>query len=354
MTTPFLIYGATGFTGQLAAEEAVRQGLRPTLAGRSAARLAPLADRLGLDYLAFDLDDTATLDRALTDVPVVLHAAGPYVATARPMVDACLRTRTHYLDITGELPVFMAIAARDQEARARRVLLLPGMGFDVAPTDCLALYLKGRLPTATHLALAFRVVGGGGVSRGTARSALGMLPAGNKLRRDGQLVSVPFGAKTRQVDFGRGPVTAVLAPWGDVFTAYHSTGIPNIEDYMVLPGVSRWLRLLNPARPLLRQGLVQRWLSHAIDALPAGPGQERRARARTLVWGEVTDGQGQRAAARLYGPEPGYTWTPRIMTAGIRRVLAGEAPPGYQTPASAYGPDFILTTGDDVRREDVA
>src|SRR6187402_1304471 len=111
------------------------------------------------------------------------------------MVDACLAERVPYLDITGEIAVFEAAAARDAEAKAAGVVLLPGAGFDVVPSDCLAAHLKRRLPSATSLALAFQVLGG--VSRGTATTAVENLARGGMVRRAGKLVAVPAAYKTR-------------------------------------------------------------------------------------------------------------------------------------------------------------
>ncbi len=187
----WLIYGANGYTGQLIAREAVKHGLRPILAGRNHAQVSALAAELKLDYRIAALDDRATLETMLQDVVVVAHCAGPFSRTAKPMIDACLRTRTHYLDITGEIAVFEAAAARDLEAKAASILLLPGAGFDVAPTDCTAAYLKAQLPTATHLALGFR--GLGRMSRGTTLTALENMASGGMIRRDGQLTPVPSG-----------------------------------------------------------------------------------------------------------------------------------------------------------------
>src|SRR6059058_4542054 len=165
MTVPFMVYGASGYTGRLLVEAALSGGLRPILAGRNETTLAPLAERLGLEYRVVRLGDPPTLDAALRKVRVVLHAAGPFSATARPMVDACLRTGTHYLDITGEVRVFEAVAARDAEAKSAGVMLLPGVGFDVVPSDCLAAHMKRRLPDAMDLKL---YIGGlANMSRGT-------------------------------------------------------------------------------------------------------------------------------------------------------------------------------------------
>lgn len=350
MLSSFLLYGANGFVGDAAARLAIQSGLRPILAGRDAARLASQADELGVECRVFRLDDSAAIDRALKEVPLVLHCAGPYLYTARPMVEACLRAGVHYLDLTGEIPVYEAIAARDAEARARGVMLLPGVGFDVVPTDCLAVHLKKRLPSATRLTLAFQSLGPAGLPPGTQRTAVELIPYGNRVRRNGRLERPRRAVKTRRVDFGRGPVEATRLTWGDVFTAYYSTGIPNIEVYAALPkAMGRQLAALNYLRPLFKLAVVRNLLKRGIR-----PGSTAAQRARTVthVWGEVADDRGRSAMSRLHGPEAGVVWTTRAALAAVQKVLAGNAPAGFQTPALAYGADFVLD-GEGVTREDL-
>ena len=351
MTSPYLIYGANGYTGGLIAREAVRRGQQPVLAGRNAEAVRALASELRLEHRVFALEDARATDEALAGMAAVLHCAGPFVRTFRPMADACLRARVHYLDVTGEIDVFERLAARDAEARGAGVMLLPGVGFDVVPTDCLAAHLKRRLPSATHLALAFHSVGG--LSRGTATTMIENLHRGGLVRRGGVLTPVPAAWKTRKIDFGRGPRTVVSIPWGDVATAYYSTGIPDIEVYTTATAplllAMRASRLL---RPLLASPLVQSLLKKRVNAGAPGPDEEQRARGRTVLWGEVSDEAGRRVASRMQGPE-GYTFTMRTALAAVGRVLEGAAPPGYQTPAKAYGPDFVLGAGEGVTREDL-
>lgn len=300
----------------------------------------------------FRLDQTEALDRALADVDAVLHCAGPFHTTYRPMAEACLRTSTHYLDITGEIGVYRGLRRMQAAAREQGLMLLPGIGFDVVPTDCLAAHLKRRLPTATHLALAFRSFGPAGLSRGTARTTVQALGGPSWVRRDGKLVPVPHLSKRREVDFGRGPVEVGRMVWGDIYTAYHSTGIPNIEDYYRLPRIAYVLApLIRLTAPLLRPSPVRGVLSSLVNLLPRGPTDEQRRQSGTAVWGEVADGQGNLARARLHGPES-YTFTALTSLPAIQRVLGGDAPPGYQTPASAYGPDWVLEI-DGVERQDI-
>lgn len=346
MPSNFLLYGANGFVGREIARLAVKQGLRPIVAGRDRASIESLAAELGLEHRVFDLDHVA-----IDNVIAVLHCAGPYLHTYKPMLAACLASGVHYLDITGEIPVYEGIAARSDEAKARGVMLLPGVGFDVVPTDCLAVYLKRRLPSATHLTLAFHVVGRAGLPPGTQRTMIEMLPFGDRVRRDGKLVAPDDGLKTRTIDFGRGPMLATRLTWGDVFTAYYSTGIPNIEDYAVLPSSMRkqmaWVARL---RFLLRLAPVRKLLQRGVKP---GSTPEQRAQTSTHVWGEVVDAQGRKATARLHGPEAGVVWTAETALAAMRRVLAGKVLPGFQTAGAAYGPDFVLEAPG-VTREDVA
>ena len=350
MPRSFLLYGCTGFVGRAIARTAVQNGFRPIVAGRDHDRVEVQATELGVEHRVFGLEDRTAMDKALEEVTVVLHCAGPYIHTSRQMVDGCLRTGTHYLDLTGEIPVYEALAARDSESKSRGVMLLPGVGFDVVPTDCLALHLKQRLPSATHLALAFSSDGPAGLPPGTSKTAIEMIPFGDRVRRDGRLETPPRGAKTRMIDFGRGPVEAKALTWGDVFMAYHSTGIPNIEDYAVLPaGVRRQISLAGYLRPLFNLASAREFLKRRVKE---GPTPDERARTRTSVWGEVEDSQGRRAVSRLHGPEAGIDWTTGTALEAVRKVLGGDAPPGFQTPALAYGADFVLAPGG-ARREDL-
>ena len=345
-----LIYGATGYTGELIARAAAARADRPILAGRNGAAVAALAESLFLPHRAFALDDARALDAGLEGVSAVLHCAGPFAATAAPMASACLRARAHYLDITGEIEVFERLHARDAEARAAGVMLLPGVGFDVVPSDCLAAHLKRRLPGATRLTLA--LLPSGRLSRGTATTMVEHAHRGGLVRRGGALTPVPPGWKTRRVDFGRGERTVITIPWGDVSTAYHSTGIPDIEVYAAAPAVSRaMLRASRFFRPVLRAPAVKSYLKRRIRRGAPGPSAEERARGRTVIWGEVTDGAGGRAVSRLSGPE-GYELTVRAALAVVDQVLRGGAPPGFQTPSRAYGADFVLGIPG-VTREDL-
>lgn len=329
---PLLVYGAYGYTGELVVRRAVERGLRPILAGRDRRRLQPLAAALGLEWRAFPLDGVRTVQRNLVGARVVLHCAGPFVDTFRPVAEACLASGAHYLDITGEIPVFDAIAGMSPAAEKAGVMLLPGAGFDVVPTDCLAAHLVRRLPGATSLALAFR--GMARLSRGTARTMLRHVAAHGVAPGPGTQPSV------RAFDFGKGPVPCISIPWGDLATAPRSTGVRDVAVYVPPPAGRRTMKLLPVLAPLLRLPGAAALAARLMTGGEPGPTPEERARAGSIVLGEASDGAGGRASARLRLPE-GYVLTALAAVAIAERALAGDVKPGWQTPASAYGPDLV-------------
>ena len=340
--TEFVLYGAYGYTGDLIARLAAERGLRPLLAGRDPERLEALGRELSLPWLAFDLDDPARVAASLGDHPVVLHCAGPFTHTARPMVRACLDSKTHYLDITGEADVFLSMAHRGPKAAEAGVMLLPGVGFDVVPSDCLASKLSERMPEARELTLAFQ--GDSGPSHGTALTMIEHMHQGGLVRRDGDLRRVPIAWRTREIDFGEGPVPAVSIPWGDVVTAWYSTGIPDITVYTAVPsGALRTMKILRWVRPLLRFEAVKNILRRRVEARPAGPSERRLEQGATRLWGCVEGPDGETTEHRLRGPQA-YRWTALTALAAVERVLGGEAPPGFQTPSTAFGSGFVDPT----------
>src|SRR6516162_6330970 len=314
-----LIFGSTGYTGKLIAKAAVARGARPILAGRNLDKVKAVADPLGLTARAFDLSEPARIDAAIKDISALLCAAGPFSATLRPIADACLRNRVHYLDITGEIDVFEALAARDAEAKRAGVTLLPGVGFDVVPSDCLAAHFKRRLPDATHLTLYLSA--GLNVSRGTMKTMIENVAVGARARRNGRLVAIAQ-PNTGSCDFGRGLRPTIQVAWGDVSTAFHSTGIPNIDVHIEAtpplqalawsPGLVRSLLALSPAQQLLKS---------FVDFQPEGPTDEARLRGRGVLVG-VARNKRETVRARLTTPE-GYTLTAGTSLDAAMRVAAG-------------------------------
>lgn len=338
-THRWMIYGAYGYSGELIAREAARLGLEPVLAGRNASKLEPLGEALGLDIAVLDLHDEAELAMALQPMHLVLHCAGPFSATAGPMMDACIASQTHYLDITGEIEVFEAGARRDAQARAAGVALCPGVGFDVIPTDCVAAHLKEALPGATRLALGFD--SRSGMSPGTAKSSIEGMAAGGRVRQGGVIKPVPLAASVREIDFGNGSKMAMTIPWGDVSTAFHSTGIPDIEVYVpASPRLIKQARRANWVRPLMGFGPVQSLLKTLAGRRVTGPDAGKRDKLITHVWGEVTDDRGDRRVARIVTGN-GYNVTRDGSLMVAQHLLTQTVEGGYHTPSTLVDKDLV-------------
>lgn len=336
-----LVYGSYGYTGELIVEQAVREGLGLLLAGRDEGKLRAQAERYGLEYRAFSLDDTVTLDLVLQETDAVLHCAGPFVLTFRLMAEACIRNNKHYVDISGEIEGFEALVQMDADAKRAGVMLLPGGGFDVVPSDCLSAYVAGKLPNATHLNLYIKSIGSG-VSRGTARSGIENMHRQGRIRRDGKIQTVPGAWHVKYVDFGRGETRVVSIGWGDVSTAYHSTGIPNITTYMGFPNAMiDGLYLTRVIGPLLYMRPMKNFLKWLIGVLnPAGPSKYKNENGFSLLIAEVSVGN-QTVRAKLRTPEA-YHLTALTSVEIMKRILNGEYKTGFQTPSKAYGANFIL------------
>lgn len=345
-----LIYGATGYTGGLVVEEAVRVGLRPKLAGRSHDKLASAAKKYGLEWLAIDLNDRAALHRGVAGTTAVLLIAGPFSKTGEQMMDACLAAGTHYFDLCGEIAVLEKTAARDAQAKARGIMLLSGAGFDVVPSDCLIAHVKQRLPDADTLTLS---IGGLAVmSRGTARAFMESIAKGTLVRRGGKLVELDRALRST-CDFGNGPKPTIAVGWGDVSTAWWSARVPDITAYFeVAPELEQIASMSPLTRRLLSTRPGQWLLNKQIDRRPPGPTAEQGRTLRTTLVAEASSAGGGRAVSRMTAPE-GYRLTALAAVEIARRILAGDARPGYQTPATMYGPD-LATSLPGVAREDVA
>jgi short subunit dehydrogenase-like uncharacterized protein len=337
----WMIYGANGYTGELVAREAVRKGLKPVLAGRNAEAVGKLARELGLPSRTFSLDDPTGTAAELFGIGTVLHCAGPFIKTSAPMVAACLGTGASYLDITGEIPVFERVLSQGEAARRAGVALIPGVGFDVVPTDCLAARLKEALPDATDLVLAF-YTDKGGVSRGTMKTMIESLPHVGAIRKDGKIVPVPIAFDSKEIDFGRGGRRwAMTIPWGDVSTAYHSTGIPNIRVYSgTLPSQIRRMKRLAPLLPLAGWPPVKRFAQRWVERRVTGPTPEQRETARVYLWGQAKNTAGRTVTSTLETPEA-YRFTAESAVAAVERVLAGKVQPGAWTASRAFGASFI-------------
>lgn len=337
----WMIYGANGYTGELIAREAQKRDLQPILAGRDQPIVSALAQELGCEFRIFTLESPAYMIEALANVGLVLHCAGPFSATAEPMVNACLAAKVHYLDITGEIDVFESIRRLHDLAVKRGVFLMPGVGFDVVAFDCLALNLKKYLPDAIHLILAFDAEGR--PSTGTMKTMIEGLKVGGCVRENGVIKKVSFAHKVREVSFPNGKKLAVTIPWGDVSTAYYTTGIPNIEVYKTFPKseITR-MKLARLFKPLLSSATVQRYLKNKLAHNSRGPDVVERVNTKCYLWGQVANASGETREAHLITPN-GYVFTVHAALGVVEYLLKYDIEPGVHTPAKVMGEHYVRT-----------
>ena len=334
-----MIYGANGYTGELIARHAQQKKLTPILGGRSKKAILDLATELDLPYRVFDLNNENAVLKNLSDVTCVLNCAGPFSKTAEKLVNACLTSNTHYLDITGEIEVFEKLHSLHDKAVQSGVKLLPGVGFDVVPTDCLAAMLSRRLPGAQSLDLAF--TGSRSVSKGTLKTMIENLHKGGMIRANGKLKKVPQAYDSKTVAFSCGERLVTTIPWGDVSTAFYSTGIPDIRAYTQVPSFMRYgAPLLSAARPLLKRSLVIRLLQSWVEKNTEGPNEKARSQKRMFLWGRVK--KGDTFIKQTLDTAEGYQFTVFAATLAVEKVLNGKTEPGFFTPSLAFGENFVL------------
>jgi short subunit dehydrogenase-like uncharacterized protein len=313
----WMLYGAAGYTGTLIAEHALLSGHRPLLAGRSESALATLAGRLDLPHRAVSLDDPAALSATLAEVDLVLNAAGPFLHTAAPLAAACLAAGVHYLDIGNELQVFAALYELDQRARQAGVAVIPGVGFGVVATNCLARYVSDAVGGAQVLEVAARAATAQ-PGPGIAASVRENLPYGGWTRRAGRLRPQPLGSGITTVTLPDGPCRVMPFPTGDLEAAFRATGAPDITAYSPVPA--------DPA------------------AAPAGNGP---AAWRSFGWARATGPDGAIAQAVLQTGES-YAFTAAASVRAVEETRT-RSPRGALSPATAFGSDFALTIPDTTR-----
>ncbi|TAL64771.1 MAG: saccharopine dehydrogenase [Legionella sp.] len=344
----FLIYGSYGYTGNLIAELCINHGLNPVLAGRNQEKLQQQAQNLKLPYLVIDLENSQEIDKALENFIAVINCAGPFMYTYAKMATACIKTNTHYLDITGEYKVFEELMKWDAQAKAAGIMLLPGAGFDVVPSDCLAQHLKSLLPDATHLTLAIAAKqndssAGLGISRGTAKTALEGLAEGTMIRDKGALKRISLNGKARNFDFGGNkPLMCSTISWGDIASAWWSTRIPHIEVYMALPKkIIKMNKFLSLIKSILKWAPLKSYMEKKIEQMPEGPSLKSRQNSIAKIYGEVVNTQGHSKSALMTTPN-GYELTSISVLLIINKILAGHAPAGFQTPSTAYSKELVM------------
>jgi short subunit dehydrogenase-like uncharacterized protein len=344
-----LIYGATGFTGALVTRVALELPAELVLAGRDPARIEAVARPLGLAFRAFGLDRPTEIVDALADIDVVLNSAGPLVDTAAPLIEGCLASRAHYLDVTGELSVFVEAQRHDAAARQRGVMIMPGAGFWIVASDCLAADVANLLPGAKYLRLGCS--GSEMFSRGSLRTVFRAMRGQIFIRRSGRLCSVPIGRLERRFDFGDGEQASTAVSLPDVFTAYFTTGVPNIEAYLEAGLLGRTVGMIGVGLTAAVGAIgLRQLLDLGLAAWPERPSDSVRTNARQTLVMEAEDGWRRTRRIRLQTSD-GYTFTAAAAAAVARRVIEGDFAPGFQTPGKLYGPELALSIPNTYRED---
>jgi short subunit dehydrogenase-like uncharacterized protein len=313
----WMLYGATGYTGTLIAQRAVVCGHQPVLAGRNATKVIALGERLGLPHRVLSLDDPAALEGALAGMDLVLNAAGPFLHTAAPLAQGCLDAGANYLDISNELQVFRALYDLDEGAKQTGVTNIPGVGFGVVATNCLARYVSEAVGGAEDLQVASRVASAQ-PGPGAAATMQENLPYGGWIREGGELTPKEFFTGVTTIGFPDGPCEAMPVPTGDLEAAFGATGAPNVVAYAVS--------------------------APAPDVSASRSGYSVPSVSRSFGWARATGRDGSTAEAWLETGDS-YAFTPAASIRAVEETLKGTAP-GARSPAAAFGADFAFTVPD--------
>ena len=344
MSKKIMLYGANGYTSRLIIKELVGQNIKPVLAGRNQEKINSLADKHGFQFCIFSLNDSNDIDKNLKEVDILINAAGPYSLTAKPLIDSCLRTKTHYIDITGEIDVFVYAQSKHEDAKDAGVVVCPGVGFDVIPTDCLSYMLKDKLPDANELNICF-FSENGRPSIGTAKTSIEGLSKGGRIRKDGKIEPVSLAHAVKEIDYGQGPKMAMSIPWGDVATAFFSTGIPNIIVY--IPRSLKGINKIKKQRKwlfILKLKFVQNYLKNKMQKkiINGGDSDEQRAKSKMWVWAEVKNKEGKTESG-YFQVGNGYDVTGYGAMLFAKNIMENTFNGGYYTPSLLLGPSIVET-----------
>lgn len=337
MSKRILIYGATGFTGTALVARALECGLRPIIAGRNAGALRQMAEHFDLPFRCAEVRDATEL-RLASGVELVLNAAGPFSATAVPILESCLAEGAHYVDVCGELGVFKALSARHAEAHTRGIALLPGAGLLVCASDCLAMHLARMLDGIHSLKLG--IARPTLLRRGSLKTIATIVDDHIEVRNGGVLERRPVGARGSIFDFGSGEVWCTSVSGAELVACYHSTGAPNIEVFMPAGAAERlmhrWAARLTPViQSPIATALLHGVLDHSVSPEPENGSPQ-------VVVGLAEDRAGRRVCARLTTPEP-YQATAIFALALVERLLCIPTT-GFITPSALYGISDMLGT----------
>ncbi len=336
-----MIYGATGFAGKRIAREAIIQGLTPILAGRSKVQLEEIGLELGLETRCLSLEEPTEVSASLTDVALLVNAAGPFIFTATALRQACIETGTNYIDITGEMGVLSASLELNARAEKTGVFIVSCAGFDVVGSDCLAKSLASSLNSPSQLFLA--LIEGSKFSKGTVSAFIHQLPKGFFCLRNSQLVKIAPGTMCKTVNLGFRYQHLMPFPWGDLVTAKVSTGIENIITYAGCNKLDAYFsRIILPVLGFVyRSKTILNWRITRLNSRHRNPTNDELNTCKTYIWGRVENEAGDAKEGLLETPD-GYRFTDISVVHAVTHFLEGkfDGLSGAMTPSQAFGLDF--------------
>jgi short subunit dehydrogenase-like uncharacterized protein len=352
VSSAIVLFGATGFTGELTARALVARGARPLLVGRDASRVTALAAELHTDSAVADAAApgcSATLASLLSPGDVLVSTVGPFARWGEPAVRAAIGAGAHYLDSTGEPPFIRAVFERHgPTARDAGSVLLTAMGYDYVPGNLAAgLALREAGPDAVRVDVGYFVDGdrAGQFSGGTRASAAGMLAEPAYAFVGGRLVTQATARRVRRFDGA--PAISVGATEQFALPAIH----PTLRDVGVWLGwfgpASRPLQIVSGATALATKvpgmrGAIIAAAERLVRGSTGGPDAATRARARSRVVAVAADARGEAlSTVRLAGSGP-YDFTAEMLAwAAIRAADGGLRGGGALGPAQAFGLDEL-------------
>jgi short subunit dehydrogenase-like uncharacterized protein len=348
-TGPIAVYGATGFTGTLVAEELKRREADFVIAGRSQGKLDALSTRLGgVPAAAASLDDAAGLRSLLEPCAAVIACAGPFMLHGEPVLAAAAMSGTHYIDTTGEQPYMKMVFDRYGDRAAENgAALVTGMGFDYVPGDLIASLTAAGLEPLDEITLAYWTRGFG-ATRGTMLSAMEIMRGGDLEWRDGGWR--PASQKVRRGSWrfpapvGEQPM--VRYPSGEQITVPRHVETANVRTLLSATTVSPrpfvpLLPVAMPATGLAMRTPLRRAAAALVDRLPEGPSAQDRAATRFTIVCEAKAGSRVRRGT-VSGPDP-YDLT--AVTTSHGALLAADPSfdrVGALAPAQAFDPESFL------------
>jgi short subunit dehydrogenase-like uncharacterized protein len=332
-----LLFGATGYTGRLAAEALARRQLDFAIAGRSAAKLEALASAIGgPDVHVAEVGDVDGLVRALDGARVLVTCVGPFSALGWTAAEAALRARVHYVDSSGEGKFIHELIERHHEhARAAGIAMCPAMGFDEVPSD-VAVSLAVEDLNEPEVIVTYAVPSFG--SRGTIRSALGILTSPGPRVEGGRLVETTIGQRDRWAPLPPplGVRRSINAPLAIGRIAPMHLELRSLDVYMTTAEAQRIA--VKAGMPLAKLALATgagRSLAEAvIGRLPVGPGPKARGKKWTVMAEARAGGRWRNVV--LTGKDV-YGLTGELLASAAERLCAGTTDAGVLAPVAVMG-----------------